>query len=321
MAEFEVEKIIPNRLYQFPEAFGVLDTMLHDSEGEMTPEIESYWTTLNASLEEKARNTVMMVFERLAFAEAKRKAAADLIQEADTMERTALNLTKYLGAAIDGAGKDGLETPVGIIVCEHEEGELFTTIQPVNNAHRIDLKPKTEWEDEVSIRVEAFKEREIVFSARATELDRLKTDQEADKEFIEGQKDYISDEMGKLGQVKMRAGRWIVSRQKNGNPSAFLDGVVMKDSEGKEITMEGLVPNEYLKFPEPPKPGIDYKGVVLEWRASADNPPDLFTVWEAPEEKVKELEAAGRRVKADPKDEEFKPVRVVVKRGYHIRTK
>lgn len=100
-------------LYEIADARIILDRILEDHEGELTPELEAELDALGEQFTEKAERVALYIRERASHAKAVREERDRLDAMVKREERTAESLKDYLKRQMDRLGKTKVE---GVLV-------------------------------------------------------------------------------------------------------------------------------------------------------------------------------------------------------------
>lgn len=93
------------RLYEIAEMRDTLDVWLAETEGELTPELESLLNEWNETVEAKIERVALFIREQLAVAKAVKEEEDRLVARRKALERAAESLRGYLHAQMDRMGK------------------------------------------------------------------------------------------------------------------------------------------------------------------------------------------------------------------------
>ena len=99
------------RLYERSEALAIIDDLLAETEGELTPEIEQLLAEAAGDFKDKAEAVAAKVRELLAFAAAAVTEANRIRAISVTAQAQADSLTRYLLVNMQRAGVPKIETP------------------------------------------------------------------------------------------------------------------------------------------------------------------------------------------------------------------
>lgn len=100
------------KLYERTEAMRYLDTLIAESEGELTPEMEQLLTEAEADFDAKAVAVAAVIREQEALAAAIKEEEQRMAARRKSAEGTAQRLRNYLTFQMQEARRDKIETPL-----------------------------------------------------------------------------------------------------------------------------------------------------------------------------------------------------------------
>jgi len=93
-------------LYERTAALGIIEDLLMESEGELTPEIAELLELAHTDFNEKAERVALKIRDMLYTADAVKEEEARLCARRKTLERSAESLKRYLQLQMERAGKE-----------------------------------------------------------------------------------------------------------------------------------------------------------------------------------------------------------------------
>lgn len=96
-------------LYELADARDILDQWLSESEGELTPEIETLLNELEGAIDEKVERVALYIIEQLSHAKALKAEEERLAQRRKAREKAAASLKDYLAQQMDRFGKQKVD--------------------------------------------------------------------------------------------------------------------------------------------------------------------------------------------------------------------